>query len=151
MKKRPKRIFLTKAGPHNTHGAALHLGLLHIEKGIPDAVEDTDSVLGKVHNRFEVDSCFAAVGNHERMALADSLGSTPALEAALHSLNPVRARRVDRETGSRICPADNALARTGPARIQPAHSQTRNLWEDDCHERSEKALSMSLEYHSYHR
>lgn len=134
MKKRSKQTFLLMAGLQDTHaGVALHLGLLHIEKGIPDAVGGTGSEFGKVHNCFEVDSCFAAVGNHERMDPADSPGSIPELEAAPHSLNPVRARRVSRETGCCICHADTALARKGPARIQAVHTQTQVLLGDGCH------------------
>lgn len=152
MKKRSKQIFLTMAGLHNTHaGVALHLGLLHIEKGIHDAVGGTGSEFGKVHNCFEIDSCFAAVGNHERMDPADSHGSNPELEAAAHSLNPVRARRVGRETGCCRCHADTALAQKGLARIQAAHTQTQALPGDCCHQKLENALSRRLEYHPYHR
>lgn len=118
----------------NDPGEVSHPDLLHIEKGSPDAVEDMDSVLGRVRNRSEFDSCSAAVGNQESVDLAESSGSTPALEVAPHSLNPVRTRRVDRETGCRTWPADTALARTDQAHIQRVHTQNQNLQEDDCHQ-----------------
>lgn len=46
----------------NDPGEVSHSGLLHIEKGTPDAVKDMDSMLGRVLNRSKFDSCFAAVG-----------------------------------------------------------------------------------------
>lgn len=144
MKMRPNEIS-TKAGPHNTDaGAAWHLGLLHIEEG-------KDSVLGKVHNRFGVDSCLVAMGNHETTNLADSPGSTSALVAALHSLNPVRARRVDTGIGCGICPADTAPALTDRARMQPAHTQTQDLQGDGCYQKLEKTPGRRRGYHPYHR
>lgn len=128
----------------------MHSGLLHIEEGSPGVVEGKDSVLGKVHNYFGVDSCFDAMDDHEKMDLADSPGSTPVLAAALHSLNPVHSRRVDMGIGCRICPAGTALAGTGPARMQPVHAQTQSLQEERSNQKLEKAPGRLLEYHPYH-